>query len=154
MIEEEKVDAREELKRADHLIYVSLKYTRTVDVIASVISRLISAQQMTIDALLEWLEKKKKLKKVDFSKPYKIKSEWLKEKLKKDENVIELLNFYDYLTRIMKADHIKKEEFRKNVRLIAQDKSGNTMDEIGIEVLKQYYKKVCDQIDSIEGMMK
>ena len=54
----------------------------------------------------------------------------------------------------MKADHIKKEEFRKNVRLIAQDKSGNTMDEIGIEVLKQYYKKVCDQIDSIEGMMK
>ncbi|MEK6856952.1 MAG: hypothetical protein AABX49_02970 [Nanoarchaeota archaeon] len=154
MIEEESVNAREELKRADHLIYVSLKYTRTVDVIASIISRLISAQQMTIDDLLQWLEKKKKLKNVDFSKPYKIKCEWLRAKLKKDERIIELLNFYDYLIRIMKSDHIKKEEFRKNVRMIVHDKSGNVIDEIGIEVLKQYYKKVCDQIEGIERMIK
>ena len=154
MIEEESVNAREELKRADHLIYVSLKYTRTGDVISSIIARLISAQQMTIDALLEWLEKKKKLKKVDFSKPYKIKVEWIREKLKKDEGVIELLDFYDYLTKIMKSEHIKKEEFRKNVRLIIQDKNGNVIDEVGIEVLKQYYKKVCDQIDNLERIIK
>ena len=31
----------EELKRVDHLVYVSLKYTRTVDVIRSIIDRLI-----------------------------------------------------------------------------------------------------------------
>ncbi|MBI2508401.1 hypothetical protein HYV89_05630 [Candidatus Woesearchaeota archaeon] len=154
MIEEESINAREELKRADHLIYVSLKYTRTVDVIVSVIARLMSAQQMTIDAMLEWLEKKKKLKKVDFSKPYKIKVDLVRDKMKKDETVIKLLDFYDYLTKIMKAGHIKKEEFRKNVRLIAQDKNGNVMDEIGIEVLKEYYKRACEQIDTIEKMMK
>jgi hypothetical protein len=154
MIEEENINAREELKRADHLIYVSLKYTRTVDVIESVIVRLMSAQQMTIDALLEWLEKKKKLKKIDFSKPYKIKIDLIREKMKKDETVINLLDFYDYLTKIMKADHIKKEEFRKNVRLIAHDKNGNVIQEVGIEVLKEYYRKANDQIDTIEKMMK
>lgn len=150
MIEEESINAREELKRADHLIYVSLKYTRTVDVIASVISRLISAQQMTIDALLEWLEKKKKMGKVDFSKPYKMKVGWVRDKLKKDENIMEFLNLYDYLIMIMKSEHIKREEFRKNVRLIAQDKTGRVINEIGIDVLKEYYKKVCDQIENIE----
>jgi len=137
MIEEENINAREELKRADHLIYVSLKYTRTVDVIESVIVRLMSAQQMTIDALLEWLEKKKKLKKIDLSKPYKTKIELIREKMKKDETVIKLLDFYEYLIKIMKADHIKKEEFRKNVRLIAHDKNGNVIEEVGIEVLKE-----------------
>ena len=154
MIEEENINAREELKRADHLIYVSLKYTRTVDVIESVIVRLMSAQQMTIDALLEWLEKKKKLKKIDLSKPYKTKIELIREKMKKDETVIELLDFYEYLIKIMKADHIKKEEFRKNVRLIAHDKNGNVIEEVGIEVLKEYYRRACDQIDTIEKMMK
>lgn len=154
MIEEENINAREELKRADHLIYVSLKYTRTVDVIESVIVRMMSAQQMTIDALLEWLEKKKKLKKIDLSKPYKIKIDLIREKMKKDETVISLLNFYDYLTKIMKADHIKKEEFRKNVRLIAHDKNGNVIQEVGIEVLKEYYRRACDQIDTIEKMME
>ena len=154
MIEEENINAREELKRADHLIYVSLKYTRTVDVIESVIVRLMSAQQMTIDALLEWLEKKKKLKKIDLSKPYKIKIELIREKMKKDETVIKLLDFYEYLIKIMKADHIKKEEFRKNVRLIAHDKNGNVIEEVGIEVLKEYYRRAYDQIDTIEKMMK
>ena len=154
MIEEENINAREELKRADHLIYVSLKYTRTVDVIESVIVRLMSAQQMTIDALLEWLEKKKKLKKIDLSKPYKTKIELIREKMKKDETVINLLDFYDYLIKIMKADHIKKEEFRKNVRLIAHDKNGNVIEEVGIEVLKEYYRRAYDQIDTIEKMMK
>ena len=33
------VDSKQEINRADHLIYVSLKYTRTVDVIKSIIER-------------------------------------------------------------------------------------------------------------------
>ena len=41
-------DAEKELKRVDHLIYVSLKYTRTVDVFKNIIKRLIS----TIDFIM------------------------------------------------------------------------------------------------------
>ena len=44
--------AKEELKRADHLYYVSLKYTKTVDVIKSIIERLINAFDFTIDSLV------------------------------------------------------------------------------------------------------
>jgi hypothetical protein len=49
-------EAFEELKRADHLIYVSLKYTRTVDVIKSIIERLINAYD---DAIITLLDKSK-----------------------------------------------------------------------------------------------
>lgn len=154
MMEEERNSAKDELKRADHLIYVSLKYTRTVDVIRSVIARLISAQEMTIDELLQWLKSKKKIKDVISSKSYRIKVELIKEKLKKDKKVTEFLNFYDFLTRIMKVDYIKKEEFRKNVRMIIHDDKGNVLEEVGVESLKEYYKKVCDLINNMEGMMK
>ncbi len=51
-------NAKEELKRADHLFYVSLKYTRTVDVIKSIIERLINASAFTIEALLRYAKTK------------------------------------------------------------------------------------------------
>ena len=35
----------EELKRVDHLFYVSLKYTRTVDMIKHVLERIISTHE-------------------------------------------------------------------------------------------------------------
>ena len=55
-------DAREEMKRAEHLLYVSLKYTRTVDVIKSLIGRLINAIDATTDKLLDYAVQKKKIK--------------------------------------------------------------------------------------------
>ena len=50
-------NAREEFKRCDHLLYVSLKYTRTVDVIKSLILRMLSCYDFTMDTLI--LKKKK-----------------------------------------------------------------------------------------------
>ena len=55
-------NAKEELKRVDHLIYVSLKYTRTVDVIKSIIERMINAFDFSIRAGLEYAKGKKKIK--------------------------------------------------------------------------------------------
>lgn len=45
-------DSKEELKRVDHLIYVTLKYTRTVDVLLSIVERMIGAYEIAVDALL------------------------------------------------------------------------------------------------------
>ena len=47
-------DAKEELKRVDHLIYVSLKYTRTADIFINTISRMIDAYNHMFDALLKY----------------------------------------------------------------------------------------------------
>ena len=51
---------KSELKRADHLFYVSLKYTRTVDVIRSMIQRLLNAFDISFEALLEKTKKRRK----------------------------------------------------------------------------------------------
>ncbi len=45
--------AQDELKRADHLMFVSLKYTRTVDVIKSIITRLKAAIDAGFEVLLQ-----------------------------------------------------------------------------------------------------
>ena len=153
MIEEEINSATEELKRADHLIYVSLKYTRTGDVIKSVISRLMSAQELVINGVLEWLEKKRKLKNVDYSKSYRIKSRLIKEKLGIDKILIDFLNLYDELTAIMRSDSISKEEFRKNVRIVLINE-GIESDEINIERLKEYYRKTMDLVKKVELKIK
>lgn len=45
--------ASQELKRAEHLLYVSLKYTRTADVMQSFIARLVACFDFIIDGLLK-----------------------------------------------------------------------------------------------------
>ncbi len=52
-ISEYMVQAQNELKRAHHLIYVSLKYSRTVDVIQSALLRLADAFESGIAAALD-----------------------------------------------------------------------------------------------------
>ena len=54
-------DANEELKRVDHLIYVSLKYTRTIDVIKNIIERFISTYDCFILSLLTKLKDEGKI---------------------------------------------------------------------------------------------
>ena len=53
-------DVKNEVKRVDHLIYVSLKYTRTVDVLRNVTERIINAFEIGIEGLLKKVEKRRK----------------------------------------------------------------------------------------------
>ena len=53
--------AHQELKRADHSIAVSLKYTRTVDVIKSIIDRLINTISFGFDTLITHAKEEKNL---------------------------------------------------------------------------------------------
>ncbi len=55
-------NAFREIRKVDHLIFVSLKYTRTVDMIKHVIKRMISSFDFMMDALLLDLKKKKRIK--------------------------------------------------------------------------------------------
>ena len=45
-------EAREELKRVEHIIFVSLKYTRTTDVIRNAVLRLVSFFDMVSEAYM------------------------------------------------------------------------------------------------------
>src|SRR3989344_762772 len=152
--EERGNDSREELKRADHLIYVSLKYTRTGDVILSVITRLMNAIELTMDEMLKWFEAKKKLKQVDYSKPYRIKVEWIRNKLKKDKAVNDMLDLYLFMLRIMKGEHDAKDEFRKGLRLISIDDKGGLIAEVNMDDVKEYYKRTEKFIERVEEIIK
>ena len=57
MYEDNIDNAEEEIKRADHLVYVSLKYTRTCDIMKNSIKRMISAYELMIKEYLDYLKK-------------------------------------------------------------------------------------------------
>ncbi len=128
-------NAKEELKRVDHLIYVSLKYTRTVDVILNVVNRLINAFDFMIDDLLTFNESK--LSAPVPSSPA-MKCDILKELLKDDTKIIEYLNFYMLLRKLSRAKYKRINEFRRHVAMIA-DVDGKTV-EVSIDVVSEYYK--------------
>ena len=52
-MEDHLLEGREELKRLEHIIYVSLKYTRTVDVIINALQRMVSTFDFIVEAFLE-----------------------------------------------------------------------------------------------------
>ena len=85
-------EAKEELKRADHLIFVSLKYTRTMDVLESIVKRLIKCLEFGLEGLLQLLKKKKKIKEIPTS--YKEKIEVTRANFSKDKIILEILKFY------------------------------------------------------------
>lgn len=135
---------KEEIKRADHLIYVSLKYTRTCDIIKNVIQRLINAFDYGIIDLLEHLKKKKKI--TIIPKSPLARRELVEQMLKKD--LAKFMKLYDLLRKIDKSEFIRREEYRKGVTMIVKDKKPI---EINIEVLKEYFEKTKEFVKFIEN---
>lgn len=117
--EERAHNALEELKRADHLLFVSLKYTRTCDVILNVISRLIAAYDLAIKDLLIYAKDKKIIKAIPIPNNDKIKlaAKILGPSSKK------YIKLYEILKSIKSCkDILAKEEYRKNITLTANFK--------------------------------
>jgi len=139
--------AKEELKRADHSIYVSLKYTRTVDVIKNTIKRLLSAFDIAILQFLEYAKDKKKISAVPtnaFQRAVSVSQ--LVPHLKKN------IDFYFMLKKVDRADYDKREEYRKNVTLIA--KTLEKKIDVNIEALIKYFEYTVVFVDSIEHLIR
>ena len=144
-------DAREELKRADHLLYVTLKYTKNIDVIKNTIRRLINACDYSILDVLEYLKEKKKIKEIPLM-PI-TRAEEVKKYLVRKPELIEFINFYLMLKRVDRAEFTKKEEFKKNVRLVVMDENEETF-EINIEKLYEFFEKTKDFMRFVEENYK
>ncbi len=128
---EEFESAKEELKRADHLIYITLKISRNVDVIRNAVLRMISASEFLIKDVL--VHKKKEL-------PKTIKESiiLLRNTFKKDEKLHDFLNFYETLKRIERSEYTAKDEYRKNLALITKFMT------LDVPTLEQYFNKSID----------
>ena len=134
MYEPEVAMPEEELKRADHLVYVSLKYTRTCDIMKNAIKRLIAAYELSMTEFLEAMRKNKKIEEV----PVSIKEKAIKVKTMLGNPVKNYMALYNLLKFIDKAEYSASEEFRKNVTL--RTKGAKVID-VKVENLYDYLEK-------------
>mgnify|MGYP001571393406 CR=1 FL=1 len=101
-MEESIKNAIEEMKRVDHLIFVSLKYTRTVDVFKNTLVRIIEGFDFGITALIESLVEKNKITNPP-AQPIP-RCNILREHFSDDETIMEMVDFYLFLRKLNKAD--------------------------------------------------
>ena len=133
-----------ELKRADHLIYVSLKYTRTVDVIKNILERLITCFDFTFDYLLEDLKEKKKINEIPAARTKKV--DVVKSYFANNKEVQDYVDFYLLLRKINKADFTRRQEFRRHVTMSAILEDDRIV-ELNIDVIHDYYLKTKAFVD-------
>lgn len=137
-MEESYEKAVDEFKRVDHLFYVSLKYTRTVDVIKSVMERMISCIDYCMECMLKQAKDKGTVDEIP--KNAGLKADLVKKMFGHEPEIVEAVIFYQLLKKLVRSEYTKKEEFRRHVTMTATIDKGEIV-EVNIDILKEYYDK-------------
>jgi len=136
-----------ELKRVDHLIYVSLKYTRTVDVIKNIIARMIGTYDFIWDDFLNRLERERRIFEIPTSPGQKCNV--LKKEFSEDPKVVEFIEFYLLLRQFNNANYTALKEFRRHVAMRALFPNGEYK-ELNIDIITDYYKQTKEFLDYVK----
>ena len=126
-------EAGEELKRADHLTYVSLKYTRTGDILLNTLSRMIDAYELLVNSLLTYAKDKKNLQELPISP---LEKGNLVKKLYPQQEIQDNVDLYFLLRKIFRAPHDTEQEYRRHVAIITNIDGREEI--INIDVITQY----------------
>jgi len=131
-------DIIQEKISADHLLYVSLKYTKTCDVMVNLILRWRKMIETSIDEMLKKAKKSKKISSIPGNPTAKIVA--IRKLFKKDKNFQKVLDMYEMFRKIeeLRKEHIG--EFRKNVTLKVFYKGEEI--NINLEKLKEYAEEL------------
>ncbi len=127
-------DIIQEKISADHLLYVSLKYTKTCDVIINLLSRWSRMIETSINEILKQAKKKKKIQIVSPNPIGKI--EQVRKLFKKDSEFLKVIDLYEMFRKIKELRKERIGEFRKNVTLKVFYKGDEI--NINLEKLKEY----------------
>jgi len=119
---------------ADHLLYVSLKYTKTCDVIINLLLRWKTMIELGMDVLVEKAKKQKKWKPVPDAPRAKLIQ--LKKIYSNNLEVSETLELYELFRDIEKLEKVRENEFRKGVNLKVSYKGQEI--NVNLEKLKEY----------------
>lgn len=128
-------DAGEELKRAEHLIYVSLKYTRTTDVLLNVILRMTEAYEALIEALLIYA--KEYLDAGEIPKTPLEKGNMVK-RIFTEREIRDNMDLFFLLRKLYRAPYEKEQEYRRHVAMISTVDGREEI--VNIDVITQYYE--------------
>ena len=137
-----------EKKIAEHLFYVSLKYTKTTDVILNLINRWVLMIDISIEHLLKRAKKNKKIKQIPEAP--KLRELTIRQVYSREKKIIEIMDMYSFFRKLPDLDKIREYEFRKNValRVISAGKESK----IDMEKLKAWNEKINEYIDLIKKM--
>ncbi len=138
--------ALDELKKVDHLVFVTLKYTRTVDVILSAIERMIVTLNFQFEDTLITLHDSGKVSDVPMAPVMRTKA--LEAAFPKDKQLKDIIDFYYKLKKMATGEFKKKEEFRKNVALVSKE------GEVNIDALKEYVAAMKNYINYLDGLSR
>jgi len=134
---------------ADHLLYVSLKYTKTCDVILNLLVRWKSLIELSFDLLLEQKVEKGKIPHAHESPKQRI--EFIKKYFKKSEEIQAVIPLYIFFKRIPDLNKTRGGEFRKNVNLKIIEPGRTT--EINMEKLGEYAEIVEKFISEVKKIL-
>ena len=118
---------------ADHLMYVSMKYTKTCDVMINLLKRWKIMLDYSFEGLLEKAKRKKIVKQIPEAPKLKID---LMRKSFKSKEVQDALDLYEMFKLIDILEKTKEGEFRKGVCLRVNHKKAEVA--INLEKLKEY----------------
>ena len=100
---------------ADHLLYVSLKYTKTCDVIINLLLRWSKLIETSINEILKHAKKRKKISSVPSNPVGQIEA--VRKLFKKDPDFQEVIDMYEMFRKVEELRKERIGEFRKNVTL-------------------------------------
>ena len=123
---------------ADHLLYVSLKYTKTCDVILNLLARWKSLIEISFDAILDNKVEAGKIPEMPTNPKQRI--EFIKKYFKKDAAVQDVVPLYIFFKRVPDLNKSRSGEFRKGVNLKIVDAVKTT--DINMDKLDEYYQVV------------
>ncbi len=103
-----------EKKMAEHLFYVSLKYTKTGDVILNLIDRWERMIDRCIELLLRRAKKARSIREIPIAPKAR---ELAIRDAYKDELVQEIMDMYAFFRKLPTLEKIREHEFRKNVAI-------------------------------------
>jgi tryptophanyl-tRNA synthetase len=116
-------------------MYVSLKYTRTVDILKSIIKRLISCFEEIISALVKLNVEIEKIP----SAPTNVlaRLELIKQRYPHPE-LEKLISYYLMFRKLDKEEFVRSNEYRRGVRMSVILK--HTVVETDIDTVEEYFK--------------
>ena len=121
---------------ADHLLYVSMKYTKTCDVMINLIKRWKVMMDYAFQGILEKAKKKKIIKSIPQAP--KIRIDLIRDTFKDKKDVLDALETYEMFRLIDVLKKTKENEFRKGVCLRVIYKGEEIP--INLDKLKEYSK--------------
>jgi hypothetical protein len=142
-------NAVEELKRVDHSIFVSLKYTRTVDILINILIRMVDCYEFLILALLKYALDKKMIGEIPTTP--KERAVLIKE-IYKEQEVHDNIDLYLLLKAMLKSTYTRENEYRRHVAMRAIVAGREEI--ININIISQYYEYLTSFFHMVDNLTR